>query len=117
MPELHTTATRIPVPGGKIIDEHVGRASTGDTTVSVARMIAPPGWTEPFQSPDFDELTVVLAGVVQVDHDGGQLQVEAGQTVITRAGERIRYSTGDTGAEYIAICLPAFGPDTVNRED
>lgn len=79
-------------------------------------MKAPPGWDEPFQTPEFDEITVVLTGTVLVDHDGGQLEVSAGQSVVTRAGERIRYSCGPAGADYVAVCLPAFTPDTVNRE-
>jgi ethanolamine utilization protein EutQ (cupin superfamily) len=80
-------------------------------------MKAPAGWSEPFQTPEFDEITLVLAGQVFVDHDGGTLQVNAGQTVITRGGERIRYSCGPEGAEYVAVCLPAFSPETVHRED
>lgn len=117
MPQLIATPTTIPVPGGKIIDEHVGRVNTGTDAVSIAHMKAPADWTEPFQAPDFDEYTLVLAGAVLVDHDGGRLRVEAGQSVLTRAGERIRYSTGGEGAEYVAVCLPAFAPDTVNREE
>lgn len=117
MPRIISSPTRIPVPGGKVIDEHVGRASTGDEVVSVAHMVAPPGWTEPFQRPDFDEVTVVLRGTVVVEHDGGTLSVAAGQSVVTRAGERIRYSTGPEGADYVAVCLPAFTPDAVHRED
>ena len=117
MPELIATPTTIPVPGGKIIDEHVGQVNTGTDAVSVAHMKAPADWTEPFQAPSFDEYTLVLAGTVLVDHDGGQLRVEAGQSVLTRAGERIRYSTGPDGAEYIAVCLPAFSPETVNRDE
>ena len=117
MPELIPSPTRIPVPGGKVIDEHVGRVNTGSEGVSIAHMKAPADWTEPFQAPAFDEYTLVLAGAVLVDHDGGQLRVEAGQSVLTRAGERIRYSTGPEGAEYVAICLPAFSPETVNREE
>ena len=80
-------------------------------------MVAPGGWSEPFQTPEFDEITLVLRGQVLVDHDGGQIAADAGQTVVTRAGERIRYSCGPDGAEYVAVCLPAFSPDTVNRED
>ena len=117
MPELIATPTTIPVPGGKIIDEHVGRVNTGTDAVSIAHMRAPADWTEPFQAPSFDEYTLVLAGAVLVDHDGGQLRVEAGQSVLTRAGERIRYSTGPEGAEYVAVCLPAFSPETVGREE
>ena len=117
MPQLITKPTTIPVPGGKVIDEHVGRVNTGSESVSVAHMKAPADWTEPFQTPQFDEVTLVLAGAVLVDHDGGQLRVEAGQSVITHAGERIRYSTGPEGAEYVAVCLPAFSPETVGREE
>ena len=117
MPQLITTPTTIPVPGGKVIDEHVGRVTTGTDAVSVAHMKAPADWSEPFQTPQFDEITLVLAGSVLIDHDGGQLRVEAGQSVITTAGERIRYSTGDQGAEYVAVCLPAFSPETVGREE
>ena len=116
MPDLIVTPTTIPVPGGKIIDEHVGRVNTGTESVSVAHMKAPADWTEPFQTPQFDEVTLVLAGAVLVDHEGGQLRAEAGQSVLTRAGERIRYSTGPEGAEYVAVCLPAFSPETVGRE-
>jgi quercetin dioxygenase-like cupin family protein len=117
MPRLISEPTRIPVPGGKVIQEHVGRVNTGHESVSVAHMIAPAGWDEPFQTPQFDEITVVLRGEVVVDHDGGTTHVAAGQSVITEAGERIRYSCGPEGADYIAICLPAFGPDIVGRED
>jgi len=117
VPRLITTPTRIPVPGGKVIDEHVGRVTTGTDAVSVAHMIAPPHWDEPFQTPAFDEVTLVLKGSVIVEHDGGPTTVTAGQSIITRAGERIRYSTGDEGAEYVAVCTPAFSPDTVGREE
>src|SRR6478735_7230624 len=117
MPRLISSPTSIPVPGGKVIDEHVGRVNTGSEAVSVAHMKAPADWTEPFQTPQFDEITLVLAGAVLLDHDGGRLRVEAGQSVVTRTGERIRYSTGPEGAEYVAVCLPAFSPDTVNREE
>ena len=118
MPELISGPTRIPVPGGKVIDEYVGRVNTGTPTLSVAHMTAPGGWTEPFQAPEFDEYTLVLRGRVRVEHDGGALLVSAGQAVLTRAGERIRYATPDgDGAEYVAICLPAFGPELAHRED
>ncbi|GAB2747021.1 hypothetical protein GCM10027039_00720 [Terrabacter koreensis] len=120
MPELIPSPTRIPVPGGKVIDEHVGTVNTPDaglqSSVSVARMVAPAGWSEPFQRPEFDEITLVLAGTVLVDHDGGTIEVGAGQSVLTRGGERIRYSCGPEGAEYVAVCLPAFSPDTVHRD-
>ena len=106
---------RVPVPGGKLIDEYVGRASTQSEGVSVAHMRSPAGWEEPAQRPEFDEVTLVLAGAVHVEHDGGVLEVGAGQAVLTRAGERVRYTTPQ-GAEYVAVCLPAFAPETVHRE-
>lgn len=117
MPELVTAPTRIPVPGGKVIDEFVGRVTTGTAGVSVARMAAPGGWEEPAQTPEFDEVTLVLRGVVRVEHDGGVLDVAAGQAVLTRAGERVRYTTPEPdGAEYVAVCVPAFGPDLARRD-
>ena len=116
MPQLVEGPVRVPVPGGKLIDEYVGRASTGSEQVSVAHMRSPAGWEEPGQRPEFDEVTVVLSGAVHVEHDDGVLEVSAGQAVLTRAGERVRYTTPD-GAEYIAVCLPAFAPDIVHRED
>ncbi|HEY5184579.1 MAG TPA: cupin domain-containing protein [Actinomycetes bacterium] len=117
MPELVTAPTRIPVPGGKVIDEFVGRVTTGTADVSVARMVAPGGWEEPAQTPEFDEVTLVLRGVVRVEHDGGVLDVGAGQVVLTRAGERVRYTTPEPdGAEYVAVCVPAFGPDLAHRD-
>jgi mannose-6-phosphate isomerase-like protein (cupin superfamily) len=118
VPELVPAPTRIPVPGGKTIDEYVGRVTTGDESVSVAHMVAPGGWDEPSQTPDFDEITVVLRGTVRVEHDGGALDVTAGQAVITRAGERVRYlAPRPEGAEYVAVCLPAFAPDLAHRND
>jgi mannose-6-phosphate isomerase-like protein (cupin superfamily) len=117
MPELIESPTRIPVPGGKIIDEYVGRARTGTESVSVAHMTAPAGWDEPAQTPRFDEVTLVLSGSVVVEHDDGETVVAAGQAVLTRAGERVRYKVGESGAQYVAVCLPAFGPDLVNREE
>jgi mannose-6-phosphate isomerase-like protein (cupin superfamily) len=122
MPELISAPTRIPVPGGKVIDEYVGRVTTGTEAVSVAHMVAPGGWVEPAQAPEFDEITVVLRGMVRVEvsGDGGAgetIEVPAGQALVTRAGERIRYSTGDAETEYVAVCLPAFSPETVNRDE
>ena len=117
MPQLIESPTRIPVPGGKVIDEYVGKVTSGTSAVSVARMLAPAGWDEPAQTPEFDEVTLVLAGSVVVEHDGGSLTVPAGQAVLTRAGERVRYSVGPDGAEYVAVCLPAFDPDLAHRED
>jgi ethanolamine utilization protein EutQ (cupin superfamily) len=107
----------VPVPGGKVIDEYVGRQTSGTTGVSVAHMRAPAGWEEPAQTPEFDEVTLVLSGSVRVAHDGGTLEVPAGQAVLTRAGERVRYAVGADGAEYVAVCLPAFDPDLAHRED
>ena len=116
MPRFVDAPSRIPVPGGKLIDEYVGRVNTGEDRVSVAHMRSPAGWVEPGQRPDFDEYTVVLSGRMVVEHEDGSLEVAAGQGVLTRAGEWIRYSTPE-GAEYIAVCLPAFAPDTVHRDD
>ncbi|NUS06872.1 MAG: cupin [Nonomuraea sp.] len=109
-------ATRIPVPGGKLIDEHVGRVNSGDEEISIARMTAPPGWDEPAQTPSFTEYTVVLRGSVLVEHAEGTIEVMAGQSVVTSPGEKVRYSAGPNGAEYIAVCLPAFSPDTAGRD-
>ncbi len=117
MAQLIEQPTRIPVPGGKLIEEYVGRVNSGESAVSVAHMNAPGGWVEPAQRPDFDEVTLVLRGCVQVEHDGGVINVRAGQAVVTRAGERVRYTTPEEGgAEYVAICLPAFSPDTAHRD-
>ncbi|MDO5502814.1 MAG: cupin [Actinomycetia bacterium] len=117
MPRLLPSPSVIDVPGGKVINEHVGRVATGHDTISVAHMLAPGGWSEPAQRPEFDEVTLVLRGVVLVEHDGGITSVQAGQSIITEAGERVRYSCGPDGAEYVAVCLPAFSPETVNREE
>jgi mannose-6-phosphate isomerase-like protein (cupin superfamily) len=117
MAELVGKATRVPVPGGKIIDEYIGRVNTGDDAVSIAHMVAPAGWTEPFQTPEFDEYTLVLRGRVEVETPDGVLEVRAGQAIVTRAGERIRYRTPqDEGAEYVAVCRPAFAPDLARRD-
>ena len=116
MPELIASPVIIPVPGGKTIAEFIGAASTGDGRLSVAHMQAPAGWDEPAQCPEFDEFTIVLEGSVDVHHDGGMTTVAAGQAIWTKAGERIRYAC-PTGAVYVAVCLPAFSPDTVHRED
>lgn len=101
----------------KRIEEYAGRARTGHAQVSVARMVSPGGWSEPAQRPEFEEITLVLRGRLVVEHDGGALDVRAGQAVITRPGERVRYATPDPGgAEYVAVCLPAFAPETAHRE-
>lgn len=118
MPTHVPAPTRIPVPGGKRIEEYVGRAHSHTAAVSVARMSAPGGWTEPAQAPGFDEVTLVLRGTVRVEHDGGVIDVRAGEAVLTAAGERVRYSSPDPdGAEYVAVCVPAFSPALAHRED
>jgi mannose-6-phosphate isomerase-like protein (cupin superfamily) len=118
MPELIESPVRVEAAGEppKLIEEFAGRASNAEERVSVARMRSPTGWAEPGQRPEFDEYTVVLAGALQVESEDGTLEVLAGQGVLVRAGEWVRYSTPG-GAEYLAICLPAFSPDTVNRDD
>jgi len=116
MPELVPAPALIPVPGGKLIEEYVGHASSGDDLVSIAHMLAPAGWEEPAQEPEFDEFTVVLEGAITLEYDDGTILVRAGQAVITRAGERVRYTTPE-GARYIAVCLPAYHGELVHRED
>lgn len=119
MPELIERPSRVEAAGEppKIIDEYVGRVNTGTERLSVAHMRSPSGWREPGQRPEFDEYTLVLRGALTVEHEAGTLVVEAGQAVLTRAGEWVRYSSpGVDGAEYVAICLPAFSPDTVHRD-
>lgn len=120
MPELINEPTVVQSAGTKPkrIEEYVGRVNTGHESVSVAKMTSPGGWHEPAQRPEFDEITLVLAGMVRVEHDDGTIDVTPGQAILVRAGERIRYSTPrDEGAEYVAICLPAFSPDTVHRDE
>ena len=119
MPRLIAGPTQIEAAGQppKIIREYVGRVNSLTSSVSIAHMKSPSGWTEPKQTPDFDEYTMVLAGTLQVDHQGGSIEVKTGQAIITERGEWVRYSSpGKDGAEYIAVCLPAFSPDTVHRE-
>jgi ethanolamine utilization protein EutQ (cupin superfamily) len=115
MPQLIAAPTLIPVPGNKIIEEYIGRVNSSDVQTSIARMRSPAGWSEPGQRPEFDEYTVVLQGVIRVEHEGGVTDVAAGQAIITRKGEWVRYSTPE-GAEYVAICVPAFSPETVHRD-
>ncbi len=117
MPTLVQSPTRIPVPGNKLIEEYIGHVNSSDSSVSIARMHSPPGWSEPGQRPEFDEFTVVLRGSLRVESRDGALDVQAGQAVIVRGGEWVRYSTpAAEGAEYIAVCLPAFQPATVHRD-
>lgn len=119
-PTLIGQPTRVTAAGNlpKLIDEFVGRVNTRTDGVSVARMKSPGGWQEPGQTPQFDEFTVVTKGMLQVEFKGGTLQVEAGQGVIAPKGEWVRYSTpGNEGAEYFAICVPAFSMETVHRDE
>jgi ethanolamine utilization protein EutQ len=117
MPTLISAPTRIEAAGNKpkIIQEFVGRVNSKTEAASVAHMNSPAGWVEPGQTPEFDEYTVVLKGLLRVTHKGGEIDVRAGQAVITHAGEWVKYSTPE-GAEYIAICLPAFSPASVHRD-
>ncbi len=101
----------------KLIREFAGRVNSGHAAVSVAHMVSPAGWEEPGQRPEFEEITVVLRGMLRVAHEAGVLEVRAGQAVVTAPGEWVRYSTPDAdGAEYVAVCVPAFSPDTVHRD-
>ncbi len=119
MPRLIESPVVVEAAGNKpkIIQEFVGRPSTGSDRVSVAKMTSPSGWQEPGQSPDFEEITVVLRGTLRVESESGTVDVHAGQAIVTSPGEWIRYSTPFAeGAEYIAVCLPAFSPETVHRD-
>jgi mannose-6-phosphate isomerase-like protein (cupin superfamily) len=120
MPELIAEPTRIEAAGTKpkLIDEYVGRVNSGEGRLSVAHMRSPDGWVEPGQRPEFDEYTLVLRGALHVEHEAGALDVRAGQAVLVRGGEWVRYSTPESGgAEYVAVCLPAFAPETVHRDE
>lgn len=101
----------------KRIEEYAGRVNSGHATISVARMVSPAGWVEPGQRPEFEEITVVLKGILRVEHEGGTLDVNAGQAVVTSPGEWVRYSTPHGPAEYIAVCVPAFSMETVHRDE
>ncbi len=119
MPRLIESSTQVAAAGTppKIIEELVGRVNTGDDAVSIAHMRSPSGWLEPGQRPEFDEFTYVLRGQLLIEHETGELVVPAGAAVHTRSGEWVRYSSpGPEGAEYIAVCLPAFGPDLAHRD-
>jgi mannose-6-phosphate isomerase-like protein (cupin superfamily) len=119
MPKLISEPKRIAAAGNKpkLIDEYIGRVNSRHEQVSVAHMRSPSGWVEPGQTPEFDEYTIVLKGMLQVKHRTGALEVHAGQAVVAHRGEWVQYSTpGPDGAEYIAVCIPAFSPDTVKRD-
>ena len=119
MPKKIPAPTRIEAEGTKpkIIEEFIGRVNTKDQELSIAHMRSPSGWAEPGQKPEFTEYTIVLRGILRVEHEGGALEIQAGEAVVCEGGEWVRYSTpGPEGAEYIAVCLPAFSPKTVNRD-
>jgi mannose-6-phosphate isomerase-like protein (cupin superfamily) len=118
-PTFIASATRVEAAGNKpkLIDEYIGRLNSHTDAVSVAHMRSPGGWQEPGQIPEFEEFTVVLKGTLRVEHQGGKLDVKAGQAVVAHKGEWVRYSTPEpAGAEYIAVCLPAFSIETVHRD-
>ena len=120
MPTLIAKPTRVEAAGNKpkLIDEYIGRINSATSATSIAHMRSPGGWQEPGQTPEFEEFTVVLRGTLRVEHRGGSIDVQAGQAVIAHRGEWVRYSTpGEEGAEYIAVCLPAFAMDTVHRDE
>ena len=120
MPKHISVPARVTAAGNKpkVIDEYMGRVNTGATQMSIALMRSPAGWAEPAQRPEFDEYTLVLAGMLRVEHDAGVIEVRAGEMVCVFAGERVRYSTPEAGgAEYVAVCNPAFSPETVHREE
>jgi ethanolamine utilization protein EutQ len=120
MPTLISQPTRIQAAGNKpkLIDEYVGRVNSKTSAISIALMHSPKGWSEPGQKPEFDEFTVVVNGVLRVTHKGGAFDVHAGQAVVAHAGEWVQYSTPDpSGAEYVAVCLPAFSMETVHRDE
>jgi mannose-6-phosphate isomerase-like protein (cupin superfamily) len=120
MPRLISSPTVVAAAGNKPkrIEEFAGHVNSGHAGVSVARMVSPQGWEEPGQRPEFEEITVVLRGMIRVEHGGGTFDVQAGQAIVTSPGEWVRYSTPEPGgAEYIAVCTPAFSPSTVHRDD
>ena len=120
MPRLIAQPTVIAAAGTKPkrIEEFAGRVNSGDGEVSVARMVSPHGWVEPGQRPEFREVTLVLRGLLRVEHKEGVTDVRAGQAIVTEPGEWVRYSTPEEGgAEYVAVCTPAFSPDTVHRDE
>ena len=120
MPALISQPTRVSAAGNKpkLIDEYIGRVNSQHSSVSVAHMRSPQGWIEPGQTPEFDEFTVVLRGLLRVKSQSGEMDVRAGQAVVTHAGEWVQYSTPEAdGAEYVAVCLPAFSMEAVHRDE
>jgi ethanolamine utilization protein EutQ len=119
MPTVLPEPARVTAAGNKpkLIDEYIGRVNSKNEALSIAHMRSPGGWQEPGQTPEFDEFTVVLKGLLRVEHRGGALEVRAGQAVVAHKGEWVRYSTPEAdGAEYIAVCMPAFSMETVHRD-
>ena len=119
MPRVIESPTVIQAAGNlpKRIEEYAGRVNSGHDGVSVARMVSPEGWLEPGQRPEFEEITVVLRGMLRVEHEGGSCDVRAGQAVVTAPGEWVRFGSPEPGgAKYVAVCTPAFTPDTVHRD-
>lgn len=120
MPRLIPRPAIVEAAGNKPkrIEEYVGRVNSGHSALSVARMVSPGGWQEPGQRPEFEEVTLVLRGLLRVEHEGGVLEVRAGQAVVSAPGEWVRYGSPEPeGAEYVAVCLPAFSPGTVHRDE
>ena len=115
---LATSATRIPVPGGKLIEELIGRVSTQSDDFSLAHMIAPPGWAEPAQTPEFGELTIMVRGRMRIEINGEQIDLDAGQAIWTEPGKKVRYSNPfESENEYYAVCMPAFSPEAAHRDE
>jgi len=115
---LQKSPVRIPVPGNKTIEEHFGLASSGGGKFSIAHMIAPPGWQEPHQTPEFDEITILISGRKQVEIDGEMVVLNVGESLLVQKGSRVKYANPFAEpAEYWSVCIPAFSPETVNREE
>ena len=116
--QLQKNPFKVPTTDGKLIEEHVGLASTGNKALSIARMVAPPHWSEPFQTPDFDEYTLVSRGKKMVEADGEKIVLEGGQSILIKGGTRVRYSNPfEEECEYWSVCLPAFSMDAVHRDE
>ena len=112
-----TDPTRIPVPGGKLIEEHFGRVRTGHASFSLAHMVAPPGWGEPAQTPEFDEVTIMIRGRMRIEVEGETVEIGAGQSFFVERGVKVRYSNPfPEESEYHAVCIPAFAPELAHRD-
>ena len=108
----------VPTRDGKLIEEHVGLVATDETNLSVAHMVAPPGWSEPYQNPEFDEYTLMVHGRIQIEINGETVMLKSGESLLVRKGVRVKYSNPfEEEAEYWAVCIPAFSPESVNREN